>query len=167
MGPSKDRDKPEKIFGVNPQLPKVLSLSEPPTPISIYIADDIQSKLSMGELWKCELRIMINNLMQNGDVSVVWNDKKIAPEKIRWADWIFQMRPRPDYVRGYRLHIPLEKDLLPQKGQNTISISLDSKDPQLVLDIEITDIDVIVEYLPHKNAIRDDEEYSGGSLFTP
>ena len=82
-------------------------------------------------------------------------------------DWIFQMKPRPDYVRGYRLHIPLMKDLLPQKGQNTISISLESKDPQLVLDIEITDIDLAVEYLPHKNAIRDDEEYSGGSLFTP
>ena len=29
------------------------------------------------------------------------------------------------------------------------------------------DIDVVVEYLAHKNAIRDDEEYSGGSLFTP
>ena len=167
MGPSKDRAKSEKIFGVKPQLPRILSLSEQPTPINIYIADDIQSKLSAGELWKCELRIMINNLMQNGEVSVVWNDKKISPENIRWADWIFQMKPRPDYVRGYRLHIPLMKDLLPQKGQNTISISLESKDPQLVLDIEITDIDLAVEYLPHKNAIRDDEEYSGGSLFTP
>ena len=51
--------------------------------------------------------------------------------------------------------------------ENTISISLNSKDPQLVLDIEITDIDIVVEYLPHKNAIRDDEVYSGGNLFTP
>ena len=121
----------------------------------------------MGELWKCELRIMINNLMQNGDVSIVWNDKKISSEKIRKADWIFQMRPRPDYVRGYRLHVPLKEEFLPKKGENTISISLNSKDPQLVLDIEITDIDIVVEYLPHKNAIRDDEVYSGGNLFTP
>ena len=123
MGPGNDRGKSEKIFRVTPQLPKTLSLSEQPTPINIYVADDIESKHSMGELWKCELRIMINNLMQNGDVSIVWNDKKIPPEKIRKADWIFQMRPRPDYVRGYRLHVPLEKDFLPKKGENTISIS--------------------------------------------
>jgi len=113
------------------------------------------------------LRIMINSLMQNGDVSFVWNSKNIPSDKIRKADWIFQMRPRPDYVRGYRLHIPLTGNLLPKKGQNILSASLNSKDPQLVLDIEITDIDVVVEYLPHKNAIRDDEVYSGGSGFTP
>ena len=77
------------------------------------------------------------------------------------------MRPRPDYVRGYRLHVPLTETLLPKKGQNILSVSLNSKDPQLVLDIEITDIDVVVEYLPHKSAIRDDEVYSGGSAFTP
>lgn len=167
MGPGGDRGKSEKIFGLNPQLPQTLSLPPKATPIGIYIADDIQSKLAKGELWQCELRIMINNLMQNGDVSIVWNGKKIPSDKIRKADWIFQMRPRPDYVRGYRLHVPLTEDFLPKKGQNQLSVSLTSKDPQLVLDIQITDIDVVVEYLAHKNAIRDDEEYSGGSLFTP
>ena len=102
------------------------------------------------------------------------NNPKTVPES--WREFFDGLDEDQEIIRKEILgpswaprkkNIPLEKDLLPQKGQNTISISLDSKDPQLVLDIEITDIDLAVEYLPHKNAIRDDEEYSGGSLFTP
>ena len=77
------------------------------------------------------------------------------------------MRPNTG-IRGYRFHVDLTSNMLPQKGTNTVRVNLVKKDEKLIHPISIHDLDIVVEYLPHRNALRDDETYSGtGMPFTP
>jgi len=51
----------------------------------------------------------------------------------------------------------LEK--LPRVGINRIAVEVITKDPQLIHAITLTDIELVVEYLPHRNALRAKERY--------
>ena len=133
----------------------------------IDVSDDIAAKDEAGELWRCELRIMLHELVHHDEYRVCWNGEEVPESKIRKADWVFQMRPSAG-VRGYRLHIDLRNVSLPIKGTNTVRVDLITKDEQLVDSVSIHDIDIVVEYLPHRNALRDEESYAGASIpFTP
>ena len=48
---------------------------------------------------------------------------------------------------------------LPRKGVNTVGIEVIEKDAQLIHPVTLADIELVVEYLPHRNALRADEEY--------
>ena len=71
------------------------------------------------------------------------------------------MRPRPDYaVDAYRLHVDLKQlQRLPLVGVNRLNVEVLEKDAQLIHPVTLADIELIVEYLPHRNGLREDEEY--------
>jgi hypothetical protein len=166
VGPGFDR-REDVSFGLTDQLPHELTAGERGPDITIDVSDDIAAKSEAGELWRCELRIMLHELVHHDEARVYWNGEEVPESKIRKADWVFQMRPSAG-VRGYRLHIDLRNVSLPVKGTNTVRVDLITKDEQLVDPVSIHDIDIVVEYLPHRNALRDDESYAGASIpFTP
>ena len=86
-------------------------------------------------------------------------------KNIRKADWIFQMRESgvpasAAGFRGYRLHVDLKAaDKLPQRGLNSADVRLLTKDATLALDVAVVDVQVVVEYLAHRNGVRDAEDY--------
>jgi uncharacterized lipoprotein YddW (UPF0748 family) len=166
VGPGFDR-RDAISFGLTDQLPHELTAGEQGPDITIDVSDDIAAKSEAGELWRCELRIMLHELVHHDEYRVYWNGEEVPESKIRKADWVFQMRPSAG-VRGYRLHIDLRNVSLPIKGTNTVRVDLITKDEQLVDPVSIHDIDIVVEYLPHRNALRDEESYAGASIpFTP
>ncbi len=166
VGPGFDR-RDAVSFGLTDQLPRELTAGERGPDITIDVSDDIAAKAEAGELWRCELRIMLHELVHHDEYRVYWNGEKVPESKIRRADWVFQMRPSAG-VRGYRLHVDLRNVSLPVKGTNTVRVDLVTKDEQLVDPVSIHDIDIVVEYLPHRNALRDDESYAGAAVpFTP
>ena len=120
-------------------------------------ADDVIGKNKSGELWRCELRVVLQYLMHTDQFKLYWNGKEIAQEKQRKADWTYQMRPRPENIRGYRIHVDLKGDDLPRIGTNTIRVDLLKKDPKLVMPVRVADVEVVVEYLPGRNGLRDGE----------
>ena len=154
VGPGFDR-RDAISFGLTDQLPHELTAGEQGPDITIDVSDDIAAKSEAGELWRCELRIMLHELVHHDEYRVYWNCEEVPESKIRKADWVFQMRPSAG-VRGYRLHIDLRNVSLPIKGTNTVRVDLITKDEQLVDPVSIHDIDIVVEYLPHRNALRDE-----------
>jgi hypothetical protein len=162
VGPSQDRPRAAS-YGLAEPLPHDLVVGEP-VQIQIQVADDIAAKAAAGELWRCELRLMLVNFMQTDQVALKWNGAAIPPERIRMADWTFQMRPSSrerSYRFGYRVHADLKDWHCPQVGVNELSVELTSKDGTLVAPVTLADVDLVVEYLPHRNALRRDETHAG------
>ena len=161
-------DRPTAItLGLLEQLPQELKVGEGGREITIDVADDIAAKQEAGELWRCELRVMLHEMLCDDEARLYWNGTEVPDDRVRRADWVFQMRPSPG-TRGYRLHVDLRNGMLPRKGTNTLRVDLLKKDQNLIYPISVTDVEILVEYLPHRHALRDEEEYSGpGYPFTP
>ena len=110
---------------------------------------------------------MLDYMMHDDEVRVVWNGNEVPDRILRKVDWTFQMRPRPSHVRGYRLHVDLRGDWLPNVGTNTLRVDVLKKDEQLVQPITVSEVELSVQYLPHRHGLRNEETYSGGTMFTP
>ena len=147
--------------GLTEQLPAELPCGDPARPFTLEVSDDVAGRDRAGELWRCELRLMLQHLTYEDRIGLKWNGDEIPETAWRKADWTYQLRPRPDYaVNGYRLHIDLKQiQRLPQRGVNTVEVEVVEKDAQLIHPVTLVDVELVVEYLPHRNALRDDEEY--------
>ena len=99
--------------------------------------------------------------MHTDKFKLYWNGKEISQEKQRKGDWTYQMRPRPENIRGYRIHVDLKGDDLPRIGTNTIRVDLLKKDAKLVMPVRVADVEVVVEYLPGRNGLRAGEGSPG------
>ena len=44
-------------------------------------------------------------------------------------------------------------------GTNRLRVDLLTKDETLIKHVEIKHVEIVVEYLPHRNALRDDETF--------
>ena len=131
------------------------------------VSDDVGSKAEIGELWRCELQIMLEHMLQTDEVRVTWNGAEVPEEAQRWADWVYQMRPRASHARGYRLHVDLTKGMLPKVGKNTLRVDLLKKDEKLVQPFQVSEVGLVVEYLPHRHGLRNDEMNEALVLFSP
>ena len=148
-------------YGLQEQLPAALLCGDPVREFTLQIGDDVSRRFSAGELWRCELRILLQHLTYTDQLKLLWNGEEIPATAWRKADWTYQLRPRPDYaVNAYRLHVDLKQlQRLPKQGINAIAVAVIEKDAQLIYPVTLADIELVVEYLPHRNALRDDEEY--------
>lgn len=147
-------------YGVPWQLPAPLTPGQPSPEITLEVGDDVAAKAASGELWRCELRVMLRYLMYNDKIRLVWNGMEIPETAQRKADWTYQLRPRPSYgVEGYRIHVNLDGDWLPKVGKNTIRIDVLTKNERLIHPITIADVELAVEYLPHRHGLRSEERW--------
>ncbi len=145
-------------YGLQEPLPAELDESE--RVLKLEVGDDIAGRAAAGELWRCELRVLVQHLTHTDRVALRWNDEALPETEWRKADWTYQLRPRPDFaVNAYRLHLDL-KSRLPRTGVNEIGIKVVEKDAQLIYPITVAEVALVIEYLPHRNALRDEEEYS-------
>ena len=164
VGPGADR--PEAVtYGLGEQLPHPLAPGESRT-VTLDVADDIAAKQKAGELWRCELQVMMQELLQEDEVRLFWNGGEIDGGEIRKADYVFQMRPGAG-TRGYRLHVDLSRGRVPEQGTNELRVELVTKDERLVDPVSVHDVFLVVEYLRHRHALRDDEQYGLQTTFTP
>jgi uncharacterized lipoprotein YddW (UPF0748 family) len=148
-------------YGLAEQLPAQLACDAPAHECRLEVGDDVAGRAAVGEVWHCELRVLLQHLTYADRIRLIWNGEEIPEEAWRKADWTYQLRPRPDYaVDAYRLHVDLKQlQRLPLVGVNRLSAEILEKDAQLIHPVTLADIDLIVEYLPHRNALREDEEY--------
>ena len=78
-------------FGVAWQLPVVPAEGKTGPEIHVEIADDVRAKARAGELWSCELRVMLENMMHTDQVRLWWNGEEIPAAEQRKADWTYHM----------------------------------------------------------------------------
>lgn len=157
VGANPKADLPPK-YGIPWQLPVALKEGESTPEIVVEVADDVAAKAAAGELWRCELRVMVEHMVYTDEIRLWWNGEEIPESDQRRADWTYQMRPRhPERYRGYRLHVDLKGDRLPKVGTNSVRVDLVKKDPQLVLPFTIPEVEVRVTYLSGRNGVLPDE----------
>ena len=144
-------------YGIPWQIPAILEEGKEGPEIHLEVADDIAAKDRAGELWHCELRVMMRDMMYTDQVRLWWNGHLIPAKAQRKADWTYQLRRRPRSYRGYRLHVDLQGTLLPHVGTNTLQVDVLKKDARLVQPISVADVEVMVEYLPHRHGLRTEE----------
>jgi hypothetical protein len=165
-----------------PPMPVAIRVGGGCPPLQLDIHDNIAAAAADGRLWRCELVVSLAALHHTDEVRLEWNGRPVPAAAIRKADWIFQMRPSgvptttpnalgvvPQPVagfRGYRLHVDLAREgLLPGHGANAVAVHLLTRDPRLhhaepgALPVEVYDVQVAVEYLRHRNGIRDAEDF--------
>ena len=147
--------------GLKEQLPLELKPGGSMGDVTLEVGDDVAGRAALGELWRCELRVMLQHLTYEDRFRVIWNGEEIPATAWRKADWTYQLRPRPGHaVNGYRLHMDLKQlGQLPRTGVNTLRVDVLEKDERLIHSITLADVELVVDYLPHRNALRDDEEY--------
>ena len=161
LGPPPERSEAGK-FGLKDQLPLELEPGAPGPELTLEVSDDVAAKAGLGELWRCELRVLLNHRTHSDSIRVLWNGVEVPESAQRWADWTYQLRPRPSSVRGYRLHVDLKQDLLPKAGGNVLRVEALTKDQTLINSITVAEVEVVVEYLPHRNALRPEEAFRAG-----
>lgn len=150
-----------RSFGQEEQLPAEIECGDPVREYALEVGDDVVGRSEAGELWRCELRVLLQHLTYTDQIRLTWNGEEIPSGAWRKADWTYQLRPRPDYaVNAYRLHADLKQlQRLPRTGANAIGVEVLGKDAQLIHPVTLANVELVVEYLPHRNALRDDEEY--------
>ena len=148
-------------YGLKEQLPLAIKLGARDPDITLEVWDEIAKKFQLGELWRCELRVLLQHLTYDDQIRLWWNGEEIPASSTRKADWTYQLRPHPGCaVNAYRLHADLKNlKRLPKVGVNTIRIEVLKKDVQLIHPITVADVELVVDYLPHRNALRDRERY--------
>ena len=148
-------------YGLVEQLPAELQHGHRAREFTLEVSDDVAGRSKAGELWRCELRVLLQHLTYEDEIRLTWNGTEIPFTAWRKADWTYQLRPRPGYaVDGYRLHADLKQlERLPRSGSNAIAVAVVSKDTQLIHPVTLAEVSLVVEYLPHRNALRPDEEY--------
>lgn len=146
-------------LGLRNQLPAPLEPGQRGQEITLEVTDDAADKAQKDELWRSELRVFLQHLMEDDEIRLVWNGEEVPRSAQRWADWIYQLRPSPDHaVNGYRIHVDLN-GRLPRVGTNTLRVDVLKKDAQLIHPITVAEVAVVLQYLPHRNALRPDETY--------
>ena len=149
----------EMRLGLRNQLPAPLEPGQRGQEITLEVTDDAADKAQKDELWRPELRVFLQHLMEDDEIRLVWNGEEVPRSSQRWADWIYQLRPNPGYaVNGYRIHVDLN-GRLPRVGTNTLRVDVLKKDAQLIHPITVAEVAVVLQYLPHRNALRPDETY--------
>ena len=157
-----NRSEVTRLNGLPVQLPIELSTTVKSSDIFINVADDVKSAYDAGKLWKCELQIMLPNTTESDEIDIFLNGEKMPRSIQRYADWVYQLRPRPEYaVNGYRIHVDLMDKYLPKVGHNIINVLINKKDEQIVDPIHIAEVRIALDYLPHRNALRDEETFEG------
>ena len=117
LGPSGNSDSGAQ-YGVKGQLPACPEPGKTGPEITIDVFDDLEAKAELGGLWRCELRVMLQNMVHHDRIQLLWNGVEVPEASMRIADWTYHIRPRPEHAAlGYRLHIDLTGDWLPKAGR--------------------------------------------------
>ena len=142
-------------------LPVELKVGETGTEQTLYIADDLAAKQTLGEVAKCELRLRICEIGHEDTFDLWLNGVQIPRPQQEWIDWTYSVRPVPGGDRvldAYWITVDLVRwDLLPQIGDNNIRVDLTKHDPRIYPPVLLHDVELVVQYRDHRHAPRRDE----------
>lgn len=146
-------DSPEGLFPVEgPILPQPLTEGQPLT-VRIRIADDLARWSKEGRVEIVRLSVRLTNIeLDLDEVDIQWNGHPLAGIPRRASDLHFRvMETTIANPYGYVLEYDLPPDHYPQKGENTITVTLVQRDPNITAPVELYDADLTITYRPHRH----------------
>tara|TARA_B100001123_G_scaffold322895_2_gene362385 strand:+ start:4057 stop:5757 length:1701 start_codon:yes stop_codon:yes gene_type:complete len=140
--------------GVQRQLPATLQAGQP-AGLTMRISDDLPRWEKVGRVHEVLLRIRVANITELDRLTFRLNGKELPPASLRKINQMYRMSA-PRYRTGscYWYVYTLDGSNWPRKGLNEIEITLLRRDPEVVPDVLVRDVELQIQYLMGKHFHR-------------
>ena len=159
--------KPPTEPGIAMSLPAGLAVDRP-TEVKFKISDDLSRWHQVGRIHEVLLRVRIMNTTELDRLRFRLNGVDLPDELLRKLNEMYRMSaPRYRTGSGYWFIYRLDESHWPQRGNNTLEVTLLKRDPDIIPESYIRDVELEVKYLMGKHFHRGQDadlgpyEYSG------
>ena len=137
------------------QLPADLEVNVP-AQLEFTISDDLPRWERVGRVHEVLLRVRIMNTTENDQIRFQLNSIELPTHLLRKINEMYRMRaPRYRTGSGYWFVYQLDPSYWPQKGNNVLEVTLLERDPDVIPQCYVRDVELEIKYLPGKHFHRD------------
>ena len=145
---------PDPGPGLTVQLPLDLEENVPAT-VTFEISDDLPRWDKAGRVHEVLLRVRLENTTEIERLRFKLNGKELPEALLRKINEIYRMAaPRFRTGSCYWFVFKLDRDHWPQQGDNALEVTLLNRDPDVVHQTSIRDVELETKYLMAKNFHR-------------
>ena len=146
--------KPEGEPGTPMELPAALEPKKTAR-VNLPISDDLPHWRKAGRVHQVLLRLRIMNATERDRFSFKLNGKELPSTMLRQINEMYRMSaPRYRTGSGYWFIFRLERPHWPRKGNNKVEVCLEKRDPGVVPEVFVRDVELEIKYLMGKNFHR-------------
>lgn len=135
------------------QLPRTLEEGKPET-FTFTISDDLPRWGAAGRVHEVVLRVMATWISEIDRLTFKLNDRLLPDNLLRKINQMYRIRSPRHRLFGYWFVFKLDGDHWPLEGENTLEITLDTRDIVLTGDPVVRDIELEIKYLMGKSFHR-------------
>jgi hypothetical protein len=146
---------PDPGPGLVVQLPLDLAVNVPAT-VRFEISDDLPRWDKVGRVHEVLLRVRVENTTEIERLRFKLNGKELPGTSVRKINEIYRLvAPRYRVGSCYWFVFKLDRDHWPQRGHNTLEVTLLNRDPGVVRQISVRDVEMETKYLLGRSFHRD------------
>jgi len=139
------------------QLPVDLNVGQT-VRLELPISDDLTHWDRTGRVHQAVLRFRVMNVTEQDRLQFSINGRRLPDELLRTINEMYRMSaPRYRTGSGYWFIFKLDREHWPIKGRNGIEISLTRRDPDVVPQVFLRDVELEIQYLLGRNFHRDQD----------
>lgn len=146
--------------GVMPLLPQKLE-KQKPVEVQLRMADDLPRWEALGRVASVRLRVRLTDIEPSlNEVHIELNGRTLPDRMLKLTDLtyrLYELGAINPY--GYVYEYELPADWYPQRGNNTVRITLVRSDPKIEFDFQVVDVDCAISYRVHRHFERSPVDY--------
>ncbi|MCH2213122.1 MAG: hypothetical protein MK110_17590 [Fuerstiella sp.] len=146
--------------GVMPLLPQVLEQNQP-VETQLRIADDLSKWEALGRVSSVRLRVRLTNIEPSlNEVRIELNGRQLPDRMLKLTDLtyrLYELGAVNPYGFVYEYELPAE--WYPNRGNNTVTVTVAEYDPDIDFMFQVVDIDIVVNYCVHRHFERSPAAY--------
>ena len=146
--------KPRLEPGLSMQLPVDLKVNQA-VHLEMSINDELHRWQKAGRVKEVLLRVRITNSTELDQLNFRLNGKTLSESLLRKINQLYRMTaPRYRINNSYWFIYRLDRSNWPKKGKNILAITLTRRDPSVIPQIFVRDVELDIKYLLGKNFHR-------------
>jgi hypothetical protein len=139
--------------GMSVQLPKPLAEGKSAA-VTLPVSDDLKRWGKAGRVHEVLLRVRLTSTTELDRFEFRFNGKPLAPEGDRRINEMYKMSAPRYRVTGYWYIWRLDPARWPEMGGNKFEVTLTRRDPDLIPEITLRDVELEIKYKMGKNFHR-------------
>ena len=137
----------------SPQLPADLEEGGTAS-ITLPVADDLSRWARSGRVHEVLLRVRVTGTTEQDEISVSLNGHILPGSITRKINHMYRMNGPRYRVFGYWYIFRLGPEHWPVRGENTIKVTLEGRDPHVTVPFQLRDVELETKYLLGRNFYR-------------
>ena len=135
------------------QLPRDLAVEEP-VQVRITVSDDLPRWAAQDRVHEVLLRVRVLSTSELDRLRFRLNGAELPESSLRKINRMYVMAAPRRRITGYWYIFRLEPENWPRQGENTLEITLLERDPDVLPQIEVRDVELDTRYLMGRNFYR-------------